>query len=46
MAIKTFILTSEDDPMVGFPSFPLSAIGKNPNIEMIITKHGGHLCWF
>lgn len=46
LEIKTMILTSKDDPMVGFPSFPLEAINKNPNIQLITTEKGGHLCWF
>lgn len=32
--------------MVGFETFPLDAISKNRNIELMATETGGHLCWF
>ena len=44
--IKTLVLTSKDDPMVGFPSFPINALESNKNIELLTTESGGHLCWF
>lgn len=39
--VPTTILAAADDPIV--PIAPLRAVGNQPQISLLITKHGGHL---
>lgn len=43
--IPTLIITAEDDPFVPSASFRDAAIQNNPNVALVVTKHGGH-CGF
>jgi hypothetical protein len=36
------ILTSQDDPFVPISSFANLMASKNPCVELVVTKHGGH----
>ena len=40
--IPTLIITAEDDPFVPSDTFRDPAVTENPNIELVITPHGGH----
>jgi len=39
----TFILTTEDDPILGINHLDSNHILKNPNILLGVTSNGGHL---
>lgn len=39
--IKTAIITAEDDPFVDSQDFKIAR--ENPNLKLLIQKHGGHL---
>jgi predicted alpha/beta-fold hydrolase len=43
--VPTVIITAEDDPFVPHQSFRNPALAGNPNIGLVVTKHGGH-CGF
>jgi predicted alpha/beta-fold hydrolase len=43
--VPALIITAEDDPFVPAASFRDPAIAANPNITLVVTKHGGH-CGF
>jgi len=43
--VPALIITAEDDPFVPHASFRDPAIAGNPNITLLVTKHGGH-CGF
>lgn len=43
--IPTLIITAEDDPFVPAAPFRDPKLTANPNIRLIVTKHGGH-CGF
>jgi predicted alpha/beta-fold hydrolase len=43
--VPALIVTAEDDPFVPHESFRDPAIAGNPNVTLIVTKHGGH-CGF
>jgi predicted alpha/beta-fold hydrolase len=43
--VPTLIITAEDDPFVPVEPFRNPALAANPNIRLIVTKHGGH-CGF
>jgi predicted alpha/beta-fold hydrolase len=43
--VPTLIITAEDDPFVPVEPFQHPALASNPNIRLIVTKHGGH-CGF
>lgn len=40
--VPTLIITSDDDPFVPSAPFRDPAVTANPNIQVIITPHGGH----
>ena len=41
--IPTLIITAQDDPMVPFEIFSHPAFRSNPALQLVATKHGGHL---
>jgi predicted alpha/beta-fold hydrolase len=43
--LPALIITSEDDPFVPSDSFRDPAVTHNPNVHVVITRHGGH-CGF
>jgi predicted alpha/beta-fold hydrolase len=43
--VPALIVTAEDDPFVPHASFRDAAIAGNPNVTLVVTKHGGH-CGF
>jgi len=43
--IPALIITAEDDPFVPIAPFRDPAIRDNPNVTLLVTKHGGH-CGF
>lgn len=43
--IPALIITAEDDPFVPHQSFADRAIRDNPNVTLVVTRHGGH-CGF
>jgi predicted alpha/beta-fold hydrolase len=43
--IPALVITAEDDPFVPPASFQDPRIANNPNITLVVTKHGGH-CGF
>ena len=43
--VPALVITSEDDPFVPSASFHDPAIAGNPNVTLVVTKHGGH-CGF
>jgi predicted alpha/beta-fold hydrolase len=43
--IPTLIITAEDDPFVPVEPFRDPKLTSNPNIRLIVTRHGGH-CGF
>ena len=43
--VPTLVITAEDDPFVPTVPFRDPALISNPNIELIVTRHGGH-CGF
>ena len=43
--IPTMIITAEDDPFVPIEPFRDPRLRSNPNIRLVVTKHGGH-CGF
>jgi predicted alpha/beta-fold hydrolase len=40
--VPALILTADDDPFVPSEPFRDAAVASNPNITVIVTKHGGH----
>jgi predicted alpha/beta-fold hydrolase len=45
ITIPALIVTAEDDPFVPHQSFRDPAIAGNPNVTLVVTRHGGH-CGF
>lgn len=43
--VPALVITAEDDPFVPYASFHDPAIAGNPNVTLLVTKHGGH-CGF
>src|SRR5688572_7633384 len=43
--LPTLIITAEDDPFVPVEPFRDPKLASNPNIRLIVTRHGGH-CGF
>ena len=43
--IPALVITAQDDPFVPFESFSDPKLTGNPNITVVVTKHGGH-CGF
>jgi predicted alpha/beta-fold hydrolase len=44
--VPTVILTAQDDPFIPFGMFSIPAITKNPFIDLIVTRKGGHCGFF
>ncbi|MDQ3420465.1 MAG: alpha/beta hydrolase, partial [Acidobacteriota bacterium] len=42
IAVPALIITAEDDPFVPVDPFRDPALTGNPNITLVVTKHGGH----
>lgn len=40
--VPTLMLTAQDDPFVPFAIFRMAVIDKNPNIQLVAPRHGGH----
>ena len=40
--VPTLIITAEDDPFVPVEPFRAPAVTRNPAIEVLVTRHGGH----
>jgi uncharacterized protein len=45
IAVPALIITAEDDPFVPTEPFRRPEVRENPNIQLLITAHGGH-CGF
>jgi predicted alpha/beta-fold hydrolase len=45
IAVPTLVITAEDDPFVPSQPFRDARVTANPNIRVVITRHGGH-CGF
>lgn len=43
--VPALVITAEDDPFVPVTPFRDPSLTSNPNIELIVTRHGGH-CGF
>jgi predicted alpha/beta-fold hydrolase len=43
--VPALVITAEDDPFVPSASFHDPALAANPNVTLVVTKHGGH-CGF
>jgi predicted alpha/beta-fold hydrolase len=43
--VPALVITAEDDPFVPHQSFRDPALVGNPNVTLVVTKHGGH-CGF
>ena len=43
--VPALIITAEDDPFVPAEPFRIPALTSNPNVTLVVTKHGGH-CGF
>jgi uncharacterized protein len=43
--VPALVITAEDDPFVPHESFRDPAIAGNPNVTLVMTRHGGH-CGF
>jgi predicted alpha/beta-fold hydrolase len=43
--VPALIITAEDDPFVPTAPFRDAAVTANPNITVIVTKHGGHCAY-
>jgi uncharacterized protein len=43
--VPALILTAEDDPFVPSEPFRDAAVTGNPNITVVVTKHGGHCAY-
>jgi predicted alpha/beta-fold hydrolase len=43
--VPTLVLTAEDDPFVPSAPFRDAAVTGNPNITVVITRHGGHCAY-
>jgi len=43
--IPTLIITAEDDPFIPVEPFRDPKLASNPNIRLVVTRHGGH-CGF
>ena len=42
IAVPTFVIHAQDDPMVSALPLRSKEFGRNPNIIVMLTKHGGH----
>jgi len=45
ICLPTLIVTAEDDPFVPVSTFRDPAVATNPNITVVITRHGGHCAY-
>ncbi|MGE5358305.1 MAG: YheT family hydrolase [Bacteroidales bacterium] len=45
IAVPTLIISASDDPFIPTGPFGDPRVGGNPNVEVVITSHGGH-CGF
>lgn len=45
IAVPTLILTALDDPFIRLLSDTRAALGANPHISLVETKHGGHCAY-
>lgn len=45
VAVPALVITAEDDPFVPAAPFREPALSGNPNVHVLITRHGGH-CGF
>jgi uncharacterized protein len=45
LRVPTLIVTAEDDPFVPITPFRDPTLTSNPNIRLVVTRHGGH-CGF
>ena len=43
--IPSLFMNSTDDPIVSCSSIP-EELKSNPNLELVVTESGGHLCWY
>lgn len=43
---KTLILHARDDLVVTSQQLPINQLLENPNIILVQTKSGGHVCWY
>ena len=40
--MPALIITAEDDPFVPVEPFRHPSVARNPHIQVVITRHGGH----
>ena len=45
IAVRTLIITAQDDPFIPYSMFTMPLIQRHPKIQMIAPRHGGH-CGF
>jgi len=45
IALPTLVITAADDPFIPLDQFRDPAVAGNPNLDLIVTRHGGH-CGF
>lgn len=45
LKIPSLFMNSTDDPIVSSTSIP-AELKSNPNVEFVLTKSGGHVCWY
>jgi predicted alpha/beta-fold hydrolase len=43
--VPALIMTAEDDPFVPVEPFREAAVRGNPNVTVVVTKHGGHCAY-
>lgn len=41
--VRTLLVQAEDDTFIPFSVYRHAAFGRNPQLELLVTKHGGHL---
>jgi predicted alpha/beta-fold hydrolase len=46
IAVPALIVTAEDDPFVPTAPFRDARLTGNPNIDLVVTRHGGHCGFF
>lgn len=42
ISVPALLLTAQDDPMIPFRSFDAAALQRNPHLELLAPRHGGH----
>lgn len=42
ISVPALLLTAQDDPMIPFRSFDAAALQRNPHLELVAPRHGGH----